>query len=48
MDVIDKFIEGYMRYAIKEAVENVDIIFYGGEPLLVWNSLAYFIQKTEK
>lgn len=27
MDVIDKFIEGYMRYAIKEAVENVDIIF---------------------
>lgn len=42
--IIHRFITGYLKYAQERAIDTVEFIFYGGEPLLNWSSLVDFVE----
>ncbi|MFR3576879.1 MAG: radical SAM protein [Mediterraneibacter gnavus] len=46
-EIIDKFIEEYKKYAEINNLRKIEFIFYGGEPLLGWEKIIYFVNKVE-
>lgn len=46
-NLIDTFISDYIVYIKKEGIQEATIIFYGGEPIITWDKIEYFISKTK-
>lgn len=48
ISLMDKFIKEYIEYATENKIDKADVIFYGGEPLIGYKELKYFVENANK